>query len=99
MTNDIVSLDKVLIEDVFRYVVGTTSFGPLEKQIDPTIFEVYLKDIYNNNTKEMVRQSQDFIVFQKELAVLKSKASDMSSQEILSVCEEIAEIAPSTIFI
>jgi hypothetical protein len=97
MANDILSLKKVQKEDIFRYVVGNTNYCPIEQQIDPMIFEVFEESIYNGNTKEFIVQDKDFIFFQKELSKLRANAPNMQSREILSICEELEEIAPKTI--
>jgi len=42
-------------------------------------------------------QDEDYIYFYKEMFKLKRKAVNMRTSEILRLCEEIEEIAPSIV--
>ncbi len=97
MTDEILSLKKIRQEDIFRYVVGNTNYCPIEQQIDPTVFEVFEESIYNGQSKRFVTQDADFVFFQKQLSRLRHNAKNMQSREILSLCDELEEIAPATI--
>lgn len=97
MTEEFISLNKITRDDIFRYVVGNTNYCPIEQKIDPTVFEVFEESIYNTNTKEFVKQDARFVFFQKELSNLRKLSKNMLTKEILSLCEELEEIAPKTI--
>ena len=83
--------------DIFDYVVGNSHYDPIEKCIDPTRYEVYDYFIYDNQERKRIHQEQDYVIFCYEVTKLKEKTSKMSRKEIESLCEELAEIAPTTI--
>lgn len=88
---------KVSTEDIFDYVVGISNYDPIERCIDCKSYEVFDEFIYNNETKETIEQEEDFLIFSKQVSLLRSKAKDMSGDEILRICEELQEISPKTI--
>ena len=49
--------------DIFNYVVGKTSFDPIEHCIDPTQYEVQQEFIYDHQESKMMGQDEDFIYF------------------------------------
>ncbi|MDB4352953.1 hypothetical protein OAA60_05940 [Porticoccaceae bacterium] len=79
---------------IFSYVVGNSLFEPIEKCIDSTRYEVYDAFIYDLKTKSYLDQGVEYQNFYWEVVKLKKLAKKMSSREIQSLCEEIAEIAP-----
>lgn len=83
--------------DIFNYVVGNSSYDPIEKCIDCKSYEVFDEFIYNNKTKETIEQDEDFVIFSRQVSLLRSKSNNMNGAEILRVCEELEEIAPKTI--
>ena len=90
---------KILINkfDIFNYVVGNSHYDPIEKCIDPTRYEVYDYFIYDNKERKRFNQKQDYVIFCNEVTKLKKNAPAMSQREIESLCEELAEIAPTKI--
>lgn len=84
-------------DDIFNYVVGNSSYDPIEKCIDCKSYEVFDEFIYNNVTKETIEQDEDFVVFSRQVSLLRVKAQNMSGDEIARICEELEEIAPKTI--
>ena len=90
---------KILINkfDIFNYVVGNSHYDPIEKCIDPTRYEVYDYFIYDSQERKRYNQKQDYVIFCNEVTKLKKNAPDMSQREITSLCEELAEIAPTKI--
>ena len=88
---------KINKYDIFNYVVGNSHYDPIEKCIDPTRYEVYDYFIYDNQERNRVHQKEDYVIFCYEVTKLKGEASKMSQREIESLCEELAEIAPTTI--
>ena len=79
---------------IFSYVVGNSLFEPIEKCIDSTRYEVYDAFIYDLKTQNYLDQGEEYQNFYWEVVRLKGLAREMSSREIKSLCEEIAEIAP-----
>jgi len=88
---------KVTSDDIFRYVVRLSFYDPIEKCIDSDIYEVFDEFIYNNNTKETIKQDEDFVNFSKQVSLLKVNAAVMKYDEIIRLCEELEEIAPKYI--
>jgi len=88
---------KIKSDDIFRYVVRLCFYDPIEKCIDSDIYEVFDEFIYNNKTKETIKQGEDFISFSKQVSLLRSKAKVMKYDEIIRLCEELEEIAPKYI--
>ena len=88
--------------DIFNYVVGKTSFDPIEHCIDPTQYEVQQEFIYDHQESKM-RQDEDFIYFNKELDKLRKlvqgddTAHKISRAEIIRICKELEEIAPKSV--
>jgi len=80
--------------DIFNYVVSNSSYDPIERCIDCQSYEVFDEFIYNNQTKETIEQDEDFVIFSKQVSLLRSKAPKMHGDEIKRICEELEEIAP-----
>lgn len=85
---------KVSLDDIFEYVVGNSNYDPIEKCIDCSFYEVFDEFIYNNHSKQIIDQDIDFVIFSKHVSRLRSKAKNMSKDEIERICEELEEIAP-----
>ena len=85
--------------DIFNYVVGNASYDPIEKCIDPTLYETYSDFILRNDgdQKEYIYQDRDYEYFYKEMTKLKKLSKDMSKGEIIRICEELQEVAPKII--
>lgn len=81
-------------DDIFDYVVGASSYDPIEKCIDSQIYEVFDEFIYNNQTKETIEQDEIYDLFSKEVSLLRSRSPNMNMDEILRICDELEEIAP-----
>tara|TARA_R100000995_G_C3399829_1_gene84353 strand:- start:147 stop:437 length:291 start_codon:yes stop_codon:yes gene_type:complete len=96
-------MEKVNIQvkshDIFNYVVGNSVFDPIERCIDPSRYEVFDGFVYDNKTKENITQGHEYQKFCWEVTKLKQLARKMERREIESVCEEIAEIAPTYVLI
>ena len=83
--------------DIFDYVAGHSNYDPIEKCIDCNIYEVFDDFIYNNQTKEAIDQEEDFVLFCRQVSLLRSKAPKMKPDEIFRICEELEEISPKYI--
>jgi len=96
MSQEIMNVN-VCRHDIFDYVVGNATYDPIEKCIDPTLYETYGEYILHIENQEYIYQNEDYRWFYKEMFKLKIKALDMHTSEILRLCEEIEEIAPKTV--
>ena len=89
--------------DIFNYVVGKSSFDPIEHCIDPTQYEVQEEFIYDHQESKIMGQDEDFIYFNKELAKLRKlvQGEDTSHKigraEIIRICKELEDIAPKSV--
>jgi hypothetical protein len=88
---------KISTNDIFDYVVGNSSYDPIERCIDPTRFEVFDVTIYDNQNKLSLKQDEKFLFFSSEVSKLRSISKEMDPREIQSLCNELAEIAPTEI--
>lgn len=84
-------------EDIFNYVVGNSTYDPIEKNIDPTIYEVFDCGIYDNNKKRLVKQDKQYEYYCSQMTQLRKLSKSMEPDEIIRLCEEIEEIAPKSI--
>ena len=99
MSEDIINI-TVAKEDIFDYVVGNATYDPIEKCIDPTLYETYGDFILRHDddgNREYINQGEDYQYFYQEMYKLKNLAKKMSKQEILRICEELEEVAPNTV--
>lgn len=98
MSQEIINI-SISKSDIFNYVVGNASYDPIEKCIDPTIYETYCDFIlhHDGDQREYIYQNQEYEYFYKEMTKLKKLSPEMSQGEILRICEELQEVAPKTI--
>lgn len=97
--NQVIKEIKIERNDIFDYVVGNTTYDPIERCIDPTIYEVFDETIFNNQTKQFVIQDTQYCDFCKQVSLLRSNAKNMNPSEIVKLCEELEEIAPTKILL
>jgi hypothetical protein len=90
---------KVNINDVFDYVVGNSNYDAIEKIIDPARYEIFDCGIYDNKTKRMIEQSEDYSKYCSAISNLRKHAKNMERWEIDKLCLEIVEIAPKSIIL
>lgn len=83
--------------DIFDYVIRNSDYDPVEKCIDPTLYETYSDFILKIDGQEYLYQDVEYKKFYNEMFRLRRKALDMHTSEILRLCEEIEEIAPKTV--
>jgi len=88
---------KISVNDIFDYVIGNSNYNPIERCIDPTRFEVLDFDIYDNQNKKTLEQNDKFKFFCTKVIELRFMAKEMDLREIQSICNELAEIAPTEI--
>ncbi len=88
---------KIEQADIFNYVVGNTTYDPIERQIDPEKYEVYDHAIYDHSRKVSIPQSETYHNYMEHLRNLKERAKGMDNFEIQKLSEEIQEISPKHI--
>lgn len=98
MSQEIINI-SVSKSDIFNYVVGNASYDPIEKCIDPTLYETYSDFIlhHDGDQQEYIYQDREYQYFYKEMSKLKKLSQDMSKSEIIRLCVELEEVAPKTI--
>mgnify|MGYP003644771533 FL=1 len=90
---------RVNKNEVFNFVVGNSIFDPIEKCIDPTRYEVFDTFIYDHESCKKLIQGPIYNKFCWEVSKLKNNAPNMTSGEIIRICEELEEIAPKLVSI
>jgi hypothetical protein len=88
---------KVNVNDIFDYVVGNSNYDAIEKIIDPARYEIFDCGIYDNKTKKMIEQCEQYSIYCSAVSNLRKNASEMSPWEINKLCLEILEISPKSI--
>lgn len=88
---------KVSRYDIFDYVVGNSTFDPIEKCIDPIRYEVFDTFIFDNKGRCNIDQDEQFRDFGEQVSKLRTRARKMQRDEIDRICEELEEIAPVSI--
>ena len=88
---------KISVNAIFDYVIGNSNYNPIERCIDPTRFEVLDFDIYDNQNEKTLEQNDKFKFFCAKVFELRFLAKEMDLREIQSICNELAEIAPTEI--
>ena len=88
---------KVSRYDIFDYVVGNSTFDPIEKCIDPLRYEVFDTFIFDSKEKTNIDQDDEFCKFEWEVSKLRNRARKMDKLEIDRICEELEEIAPQSL--
>ena len=90
---------NITFKDVFDYVINNTSYNPIEKYLDPTLFETCADCIKNKKTAEIINQDSGYEFFLIKLEQLKSIAKEINLKDLQSSCEEIKELSPKTILL
>ena len=88
---------KVSRYDIFDYVVGNSTFDPIEKCIDPLRYEVFYTFIFDSKERKNIDQDKEFCKFEWEVSKLRNRARKMDKLEIDRICEELEEIAQTNI--
>ena len=88
---------KVSRYDIFDYVVGNSTFDPIEKCIDPIRYEVFDTFIFDSKERCNIDQDEDFFKFEWEVYKLRNRDRKMDKAELDRICEELEEIAPISI--
>ena len=98
---------QVRKQDILRYVLGDSGYHPIEVSLDENYllderYEVFDAFIYDSSAKKRLVQGLDYINFIKEVDKLRSMSlsgGPISKREILSMCVELQEIAPTKVLI
>lgn len=83
--------------DIFEYVVGNSQYDAIEKIIDPVRYEIFDCGIYDHLSKKMLKQSKEYEIYCAYVTNLRKRTKEMKLAEIVQLCLEIAEIAPTEI--
>lgn len=84
---------KTNSNDVFRYVVGNTLRDPVESCIDSeNRYEVFDNGIFDHTTKQILVQNSSFVDFCEAVSNLKSKASQLPTEEIFFHCKSLSSV-------
>lgn len=90
---------NITFKDVFDYVINNTSYNPIEKYLDPTLFETCTDFIKNKKTGESIDQDPNYKFFLIKLEQLRSIAKEINLKDLESACEEMTESCPKKIFL
>ena len=88
---------KINYHDIFDYVVRNTNYDPMERIIDPKRYEIFDVSIYDHQLKVFYDQSNQYKHFCSQVSKLRQNTKEMQISEILSICKELEEIAPTEI--
>lgn len=88
---------KINANDIFDYVVRNTNYDPIERCIDPTRYEIFDVSIYDHKAKVFYDQSDQYKNFCSQVSKLRSNTKEMMTSEIISICKELEEIAPTEV--
>jgi hypothetical protein len=97
-----IKLDK---RDILNFAIGEDNYHPLERSLDRLKgkdhrYETFETFIYDSKYKQRQAQNADYVFFYKEvvrLRLLIQEGAKISGNELLGVCEELLEIAPSRV--
>jgi len=83
--------------DILDYVSRSSCYDPVEKCIDPSLYETYDTFILRMKDQEYIYQDKDYSTFYNEVIKLKKNYIQMHPSEVRRLVEEIKEIAPKTV--
>jgi hypothetical protein len=90
---------KINRNDIFNFVVQNTNYDPIEKVIDPVRYEVLDTFIYDHIKKIQLDQSDEYCSFCRQVNFLRQNAPKMERSEIERICDELAEISPTELYL
>jgi uncharacterized protein YydD (DUF2326 family) len=88
---------KVNSKDIFDYIIGRSSYDPIERQIDPTRYEVRSDSIYDKFLKKTFEQDECFSIFYKKVKELRFVSKEIEAKEIGNISVELEQLAPTLI--
>ena len=96
---------KVDKKDILNFVIGEDNYHPLERSLDRLKgkdhrYETFETFIYDSRYKTKQTQSADYVFFYKEasrLRLLIQEGAKVVGSELLNLCEELVDIAPSSV--
>ena len=96
---------KVDKKDILNFVIGEDHDHPLERSLDSIDgkdhrYETFETFIYDSRSKQKQTQDADYVFFYKEVVGLRTlvqEGAKISGGETLRLCEELVEIAPTTV--
>ena len=81
-------------EAIYAYVTGATSFHPIERNLDPTVYELFDTFIFHNPTKTNIPQSKEYYQFYKFVNDLRKTAKSVQDNELRRLCRELLDFSP-----
>jgi hypothetical protein len=85
---------RIKYQDIVNYILGTSSYHPLEFVVDPMRYEVGSDHIYDIKAQKKHQQNDDYCKFISKIEILKSAVKDFDSLQVQSFCREIEQFAP-----
>jgi hypothetical protein len=97
-----IKIDK---RDILNFAIGEDNYHPLERSLDRLDgkdhrYETFETFIYDSRYKRKETQNTNYTFFYKEacrLRLLIQEGAKISGTELLTVCEELLEIAPKSV--
>jgi len=96
---------KVDKKDILNFVIGEDHYHPLERSLDSIEgkdhrYETFETFIYDSKYKQRQAQDDKYIFFYREVMKLRGlilQGEKIKGGEILRLCEELAEVAPTNV--
>jgi hypothetical protein len=85
---------RIKYQDIVNYVLGTTSYHPLEFVLDPMRYEIRNSNIFDKKTHQCYQQEDEFFKFNMQVAGLKNLVNEMDSLQIQTFCRELERFSP-----
>jgi hypothetical protein len=88
---------KVNSKDIFDYIIGRSNYDPIERQVDPTRYEVHPDSIYDKFLKKSFEQDECFSIFYKKVKELRFISKEIETKEVRNISVELEQLAPTLI--
>jgi hypothetical protein len=86
-------------QHVLDYVLGTSSYHPLEMALDPRRYEIHDDRIFDKSNNSYLPQEKDYCDFCSQVRWLKDYQSAMEKEQVFGACRIIAQKSFFTIFL
>jgi hypothetical protein len=81
-------------EIIYAYVTGSTSFHPIERNLDPTVYELFDTYIFHKPTETDIQQSAEYYQFHKFVNDLRKTGEGCQDNELRRLCRELLDFSP-----
>lgn len=82
---------------ILDYITGKSNYDAIEKEIDPTRYEIFDCGIYDNKTKKLIPQSAEYEEYCRQVSVARKEFSLLGEAEIIHLVDSIFAVAPTEI--